>query len=117
MNKKTVDYLNLVRVSVAKTALINPSDINMHDVLWMYGIKSKDKLLQVLYNIAKEGKFSRIYLVSDFFLEKITPDASLSYVAEFMPELLNQKTAIIIKERLETKLARLQAENMRQNTL
>ena len=33
---KNVDYSNLVRTSFAKTAYINPSDIDMHTALWMY---------------------------------------------------------------------------------
>ena len=115
---KNVDYSNLVRVSLAKSAYINPSDIDMHTALWMYGIDNKDKLLQLLYSIEEEGKFKQMHLVSKFFLEKITPEASLSYVAKFMPELLKQKTAMIRVERTEAKIARLKAQQAHpENTL
>ena len=117
MNKNT-DYSNLVRTSLAKSAYVNPSDIDMHTALWMYGVDNKDKLLKLLHNIEQEGKFNQIHLVSEFFLEKITPDASLSYIAQFMPELLKQKTIMIRAERTEAKIARLQAQQAHpENTL
>ena len=109
---KNIDYSNLVRVSFAKTVYINPSDIDMHTALWMYGVDDKDKLLQLLYNIEEEGKFNQMHLVSKFFLEKITPDASLSHIANFLPELLKQKTARVRVERAEAKIARLKAEKI-----